>query len=133
MFSINTVEGCLGDLFQMKLAMRGHHTAQTTLLTLLDIESRIPKDHPIREVKRLVRAVFAQLDSYFDDLYADKGRASIPPERLLGARVLAALYSVRSDRQFSERLRYDLLFQWFLDINPDELGALFDASTFSKN
>ena len=40
---------------------------------------------------------------------------------------------MRSDRQFSERLRYDLLFQWFLDINPDELGALFDASTFSKN
>ena len=27
MFSINTVDGCLGDLFQMKLAMRGRHTA----------------------------------------------------------------------------------------------------------
>lgn len=113
--------------------MRGRHTAQTTLLTLLDIESRIPKEHPIREVKRLVRGVFAELDSHFDDLYADKGRASIPPERLLGARVLTALYSVRSDRQFCERLRYDLLFQWFLDINPDEPAALFDASTFSKN
>ena len=113
--------------------MRGRHTAQTTLLTLLDIESRIPKEHPIREVKRLVRGVFAQLDSHFDDLYAEKGRASIPPERLLGAKVLTALYSVRSDRQFCERLRYDLLFQWFLDINPDEPTALFDASTFSKN
>ncbi len=113
--------------------MRGRHTAQTTLLTLLDIESRIPKEHPIREVKRLVRTVFAELDSHFDDLYADKGRASIPPERLLGSRVLTALYSVRSDRQFCERLRYDLLFQWFLDINPDEPAALFDASTFSKN
>lgn len=113
--------------------MRGRHTVQTSLITLLDVESRIPKTHPIREVKRLVHQVFRELDSHFDDLYAEKGRASIPPERLLGAKVLMALYSVRSDRQFCERLRYDLLFQWFLDINPDEPEAIFDASTFSKN
>lgn len=113
--------------------MRGRHTAQTSLITLLDVESRIPKTHPIREVKRLVHEVFRQLDSHFDDLYAEQGRASIPPERLLGAKVLMALYTVRSDRQFCERLRYDLLFQWFLDINPDEPEAIFDASTFSKN
>ena len=113
--------------------MRGRHTAQTSLITLLDVESRIPQRHPIREVKRLIREVFRQLDSHFDDLYAEKGRASIPPERLLGAKVLMALYTVRSDRQFCERLRYDLLFQWFLDINPDEPEAIFDASTFSKN
>jgi transposase len=113
--------------------MRGRHTAQTSLITFVDIESRIPKQHPIREVKRLIGEVFRNLDGHFDDLYADKGRASIPPERLLGAKVLIALYSIRSDRQFCERLRYDLLFQWFLEINPDEPEALFDASTFSKN
>ena len=117
--------------------MRGHHTAQTSLITLLDVESRIPKAHPIREVKRLLREVFHQLDSHFDDLYAERGRASIAPERLLGAKVLMALYSVRSDRQFCERLRYDLrydlLFQWFLEINPEEPEAIFDASSFSKN
>ncbi len=62
MFSINTVEGCLGDLFQMKLAMRGRHTAQTTLLTLLDIESRIPKDHPIRKVLRGMEWVLSWLE-----------------------------------------------------------------------
>jgi transposase len=71
------------------------------------------------------------LDPEFEDLYAKDGRESIPPERLLGAKVLMALYSVRSDRQFCERLKYDLLFQWFLDLNPDE--GSFDASTFSKN
>jgi transposase len=113
--------------------MRGRHTDQTSLITLIDVESRIPKTHPIREVKRLLRAVFRELDNHFDDLYAEKGRASIPPERLLGAKVLMALYSVRSDRQFCERLRYDLLFQWFLDINLDEPAAIFDPSTFSKN
>ena len=113
--------------------MRGRSIAQTSLITLLDVESRIPKAHPIREIKRLVREVFRELDGHLDDLYSQLGRASIPPERLLGAKVLMALYTVRSDRQFCERLRYDLLFQWFLDINPDEPEAIFDASTFSKN
>jgi|AGTN01.3.fsa_nt_gi Transposase and inactivated derivatives len=113
--------------------MRGRPIQQTTLITLMNVESRIPKFHPIREVKRLTGEVFRQLDSHFEDLYAEKGRSSIPPERLLGAKVLMALYSVRSDRQFCERLRYDLLFQWFLDINPDEPEAIFDASSFSKN
>lgn len=113
--------------------MRGRSTAQTSLITLLNVESRIPERHPIRGIKRLIGEVFRELDSYFDDLYAEGGRASIPPERLLGAKVLMALYTVRSDRQFCERLRYDLLFQWFLDINPDEEDAIFDASSFSKN
>lgn len=113
--------------------MRGRKTAQTNFLALMNIEERIPRTHPIREVKRMIGEVFRRLDDHFDDLYADQGRNSIPPERLLGAKVLMALYSVRSERQFCERLQYDLLFQWFLDINPDEVQALFEASTLSKN
>ena len=42
-----------------------------------------------------------------------------------------ALYSIRSERQFCERLRYDLLFKYFLDLNVDDES--FDHSTFSKN
>jgi Transposase domain (DUF772) len=42
-----------------------------------------------------------------------------------------ALYSIRSERQFCERLRYDLLFKFFLDLNVDDEG--FDHSTFSRN
>jgi transposase len=113
--------------------MRGRKTSQTNFVTLVNIEERIPRNHPIREVKRMIADVFHRLDRHFEELYADKGRGSVPPERLLGAKVLMALYSVRSERQFCERLQYDLLFQWFLDINPDEFEALFDASVFSKN
>ena len=51
--------------------------------------------------------------------------------RALKASLLIALYSVRSERQFCERLEYDLLFKWFLDQNIDT--PAFDASTFSKN
>src|ERR1700744_680900 len=113
--------------------MRGKKIAQTNFIALINIEDRIPKNHPIREVKRVTNEIFQSLSDHFEDLYAEAGRPSIPPERLLGGKILSALYSIRSDRQFCERLKYDLLFQWFLDINPDEIEALFDASTFSKN
>jgi transposase len=111
--------------------MRGRKAAQTNFVCFVNVESRIPEGHPIRKVKKLIGEVFERLDPEFEDLYAQSGRASIPPERLLAAKVLMALYTVRSDRQFCERLQYDLLFQWFLDLNPDE--KTFDASTFSKN
>lgn len=75
------------------------------------------------------------MDPVFEKLYAEGGRGSVPPERLLlKARVLMALYSVRSERQFCERLCYDTLFQWFMDINMEEAAELaFDASVFAKN
>lgn len=111
--------------------MRGRRAAQTNFVCFVNVEGRIPEGHPIRRVKKMIGEVFLRLDGEFQDLYAKNGRASIPPERLLAAKVLMALYTVRSDRQFCERLRYDLLFQWFLDLNPDE--APFAASSFSKN
>ena len=55
----------------------------------------------------------------------------MPPEHLLKASLLIALYSVRSERQFCERLSYDMLFRWFLDLNI--LGGSFNQSTFAKN
>jgi transposase len=71
------------------------------------------------------------LSATFDQMYAEIGRPSIPPEHLLKACLLIALYSIRSERQFCERLQYDLLFKWFLDLNI--MDPAFDASTFSKN
>lgn len=111
--------------------MRGRKADQTDFVCLLNVEDRIPQGHPIRQVKKLIGEVFGKLDDEFDDLYATVGRSSIPPERLLGSKILMFLYGLRSERQFCERLKYDLLFQWFLDLNPDE--PTFDASTFSKN
>lgn len=85
-------------------------------------------------MKRQIDQVLKGMDSTFEKLYAEGGRNSVPPERPLKARVLMALYSVRSERQFCERLRYDTLFQWFTDINMEEAAELaFDASVFAKN
>jgi transposase len=98
---------------------------------LFNVEDRIDPQHPIREIKRQCDAALAAMSEHFDEIYAAHGQPSIPPERLLKAKVLMALYSVRSDRMFCERLNYDLLFQWFLDMNSSE--AAFDASSFSQN
>src|SRR6266849_1981869 len=66
-----------------------------------------------------------------EEMYAKVGRPSIPPEHLLKASVLMALYSIRSERQFCERLQYDLLFKWFLGLDIED--SAFDATSFSKN
>ena len=80
------------------------------MLSSLSPEDLIPSDHPIRRIRRVVDVVLADLDSEFEAMYADGGRPSVPPEQLLRATVLMALYSIRSERAFCERLNYDLLF-----------------------
>lgn len=101
------------------------------MLTTLSTEDLIPAGHPIRRIRVVVDAVLADLDSVFDAMYSTGGRRSVPPETLLKATVLMAMYSIRSERAFCERLNYDLLFKWFLDMRIDQ--PAFDATTFSKN
>ena len=101
------------------------------MLTSLSAEELIPVDHPIRKIRVVVDAVLAKLDPIFDEMYAGSGRSSVPPETLLKSTVLMAMYSIRSERAFCERLNYDLLFKWFLDMRIDQ--PAFDATTFSKN
>lgn len=101
------------------------------MLTTLSPEELIPPDHPIRRIRQVVEVVLADLDGEFDAMYSRSGRPSVPPEQLLKATVLMALYSIRSERAFCERLNYDLLFKWFLDLPID--ARAFDATTFTKN
>ena len=111
--------------------MRGDAERQANIMLAVTPDSFIPDDHPIRRIKPIVDAALQQLSPLFDTMYSISGRPSIPPEHLLKASLLIALYSIRSERQFCERLRYDLLFKWFLDLNISD--EPFDASTFSKN
>ena len=111
--------------------MRGKPQAQPDFLTVINLNSCVPADHPLRAIKRRVDAVLQKLSPLFDQLYAEVGRSSIPPEQLLKARVLTALYSVRSERLFCEQLSYNLLWLWFLDREFSE--GSFDHSIFAKN
>jgi transposase len=101
------------------------------MLSLVQPEQRVPADHPLRGIKKLADAALVDLEAPFSAMYSSTGRPSIPPERLLKATLLMALYTVRSERMFCEQLDYNLLFRWFLDMSMDEPG--FDATSFTKN
>ena len=111
--------------------MRGVEDRQQVMWTQVSVENLIPRGHPIRRIRVIVETVLDGLGSEFDAMYASTGRPSVPPEQLLKATVLMALYSIRSERQMCERINYDLLFKWFLDLPVEARG--FDPSTFSKN
>jgi transposase len=118
-------------MLKRQRTMRGKPQSQPDFLTVINLHASVPADHPLRAIKRRVDAVLQKLSPLFDQLYAGEGRPSIPPEQLLKARVLTALYSVRSERLFCEQLGYNLLWLWFLDREFRE--GSFDHSIFAKN
>jgi transposase len=111
--------------------MRGSDERTGTLFSYVDVEERVPADHPLRAIRTIVNEALAVLERDFSALYPPIGRPSVPPEKLLRATLLQALYSIRSERQLMERLEYDLLFLWFVGIGVDE--AAWDHSSFSTN
>lgn len=111
--------------------MRGSDQRVGSLFSYVDIEARIAVDHPLRTIRELVNEALAQLDAAFAELYADEGRPSIPPERLLRASLLQMFYTIRSERQLMERLDFDLLFRWFVGLGIDD--PVWDPTVFSKN
>src|SRR5208337_3707499 len=114
-----------------QITMRGKPQAQPDFLTVINLNQCVPEAHPLRAIKRRIDAVLKKLSPLFEELYEELGRPSIPPEQLLKARVLTALYSVRSERLFCEQLGYNLLWLWFLDREFAE--GSFDHSIFAKN
>jgi transposase len=112
-------------------AMRGKSDRQGKMFFALDLEGRVRPDHPLRAIKATVDRILAGMTDAFAAAYSDTGRPSVPPERLLKALLLMALYSVRSERQLAERVDTDLLFRWFLDMDPAE--PAFAPTTFTRN
>lgn len=110
--------------------MRGDTTRQVRMLAITP-DALVPEDHPIRQIKPIVDRALQELSPLFEEIYAHVGRPSIPPEHLLKAQLLMALFSIPSARRFCDQLQYNMLFKWFLDLNVDD--PAFHASTFSKN
>ena len=101
--------------------MRGDdQQLQTGMFSYVALEDRIPADHPLRGVRKLVEAVLAGMSKEFDGLYSQVGRPSIPPEQLLRALLLQSLYTVRSERLLMEQIDYSILFRWFIGLGLDE-------------
>lgn len=111
--------------------MRGHDAQQAGMFSYVGLEERIPADHPLRAIRAMADRALRALSPLFSNLYALSGRNSIPPERLLRALLLQALYSLRSERQLMEQLDYNLLFRWFVNLNIDD--PVWDVTVFTKN
>lgn len=111
--------------------MRGEADRQLPLFHVFEVEDRIRADHPLRDIKVRTDRILAGMSPVFDAAYSRTGRPSVPPERLLKALLLMALYSIRSERQVCEQIDLNLLFRWFLDLQPSDQA--FDATTFTKN
>jgi transposase len=111
--------------------MRGSDTTIGSLFSYVDIEARIPAQHPLRLIRRIVNDVLVSLDAEFAALYEPTGRESIPPERLLRGSLLQMFYSIRSERQLMEQMDYNLLYRWFVGLGIDD--PVWDHSTYSKN
>lgn len=111
--------------------MRGSDARSGNLFSYVDLESRVPKEHPLRVIRRIADDVLAGMSGAFAAAYAPLGRPSIAPERLMRALLLQAFYTIRSERQLVERLDFDLLFRWFVGLGIDD--RVWDASTYAKN
>ena len=111
--------------------MRGADRQTAKLFSYLSPEALVPPGHPLRRIRPLVNAALERLSAEFDAIYAEAGRPSIPPERLLRALLLQAFFSVRSERQLMEQLAYNMMFRWFVGLSMD--APIWDVTVFTKN
>jgi len=90
--------------------MRGADDDTSQLFSYLSPESRVRADHPLRAIRQLTDAAFAELSPQFGRLDSTIGRPSIPPEQLLRALLVQTLYTIRgmpggASRQTTPALR----------------------------
>ncbi len=111
--------------------MRGQDVQQAQIFSYISPEERVPANHPLRPIRKMVDEALRALSPRFQVLYAPTGRPGIPPERLLRALLLQVLYTIRSERQLMEQLDFNILYRWFVGLNMDD--AVWDVTVFTKN
>jgi transposase len=111
--------------------VRGNPKLQNPMFFVANTEERLPKNHPLRGIKRRADEVLKQMQRAFEEAYSETGRPGIPPEALLKALLLQALYSIPSERRLVDAINWNLLYRWFCDLDPDQ--AVWDATVFTHN
>jgi len=111
--------------------MRGDDNQQEGIFSYISPEKRVPPDHPLRPIRKLVDEILKEMSPQFAKLYSNVGRPSIAPERFLRSLLLQIFYSVRSERMLIEQLQCNLLFRWFVGMEMDE--EVWNHAVFSKN
>jgi transposase len=111
--------------------VRGSDAVSGKLFSYVDLENRVPANHPLRVIRQIMNATLVAMSAEFDALYSPLGRESTPSERLLRALLLQAFCTIRSERQLVERIDFDLLFRWFVGLGMDD--PVWNATSFTKN
>lgn len=111
--------------------MRGNQDEQSEVFSYIPLEKRVPQDHPLRRIREMADRALQELWLWFDQLYAKTGRPSIPPEQLLRAQILQALYTIRSERQLMDQIDGNWRYRWFVGLKADD--PVWDVTVFSKN
>ena len=115
----------------MGVGVRGDEERQESIILFSSLEDRIPADHPLRDIRRVVDRALRDLSPLFDGLYHERGRESIPPEYLLRAQLVQHLYAIPSERRLCEQLEYNLLLRWFVGLPLSE--PVWHPTSFTKN
>jgi len=111
--------------------MRGADVTQEGLFVIRQTADFVPPGHPLLAIREILNSALGEMDMLFESIYDERGRDSVPPERLLRGLVLQALYGIRSERLLCEQLGYNMLYRWFVGLGMDE--AAWDHSTYTKN
>src|SRR5258705_13263488 len=111
--------------------MRGDDNQQERMFSYVSPEKRVPADHPLRPIRKMVDEILKEMSPRFAKLYSEVWRPSIAPERLFRSLLLQIFYSVRSERMLIEQLQYNLLFRWFVGMEMDE--TVWNHAVYSKN
>jgi transposase len=111
--------------------MRGRVDRQGEIFHTFNLQELVPDQHPLRSIKARADRILARMSRRFAKAYSPTGRPSIPPERLIKGLLLQALYSIRSETELCEQIGYNLLYRWFLDMNPSE--TVWTPEVFSMN
>lgn len=111
--------------------MRGRDFSQPSLFVTRTVADFVPKKRPLRAIRALFDEALKQLDWLFEEAYADMGRESVAPERLMRASLLQILYTIRSERQLVEQIQFNMLYRWFVGLEMED--EVWHATTFTKN
>jgi transposase len=111
--------------------MRSDERVQGISFVTVVLEDRVPADHPLRAIRRLIDPLLRGFSPQFEALYSQMGRPSIPPEQLLRALMLQLPYSIRSEWQLVYHLEYILLCRWFVGL--DREASAWHATTFLRD
>ncbi len=111
--------------------MRGNEDHQEEVFSYIPVEKRVGAEHPLGKIRAMAERALAELGPRFDGLYSQTGRPSIPPEQLLRALILQALYTIGSERQLMDQIDGNWRYRWFVGLKLDE--SVWEVTVFTKN